>query len=80
MRIAVATLGALLAAAVPDGASAQDYPWCADMGKDIGATSCSFTTLEQCRATVSGVGGFCMQNPSYRAPFPSRPARKLLVR
>ena len=73
MRIALATLGFLLAVSATDRASAQDYPWCADLGKDIGASSCSFTTLEQCRVTVSGVGGFCVQNPSYRAPFPCAP-------
>ncbi len=77
MRIALATLGLLLAAFATDKASAQDYPWCANMGHDIGATNCGFTTLEQCRATVSGVGGFCAPNPSYRAPYPARPPRKL---
>lgn len=35
------------------------YSWCAVY--DNGSTSCAFTTFEQCRATVSGVGGFCQQ-------------------
>jgi uncharacterized membrane protein len=46
----------LLACAVT-GASAQ---WCARMQ---GAESCGFSTLSQCRATTSGVGGGCYPNP-----------------
>jgi Protein of unknown function (DUF3551) len=45
-----------------------EYPWCAQYGggrNGLGATNCGFVTLAQCRATVSGVGGFCLQNPMY---------------
>ena len=31
----------------------------------IGAQNCYFVTLEQCRAAVSGVGGFCKENLVY---------------
>ncbi len=42
------------------------YPWCAVYSGDAGgATNCGFSTIEQCRATVSGIGGFCQQNPFY---------------
>ena len=42
------------------------YPWCARYGSDMGgASNCGFSTYEQCRATVSGVGGFCEVNPFY---------------
>ena len=30
-----------------------------------GHTSCYFLTFEQCRASISGVGGFCRQNAFY---------------
>ena len=34
------------------------YPWCAVYGgRGGGGTNCGFGTLQQCRATVSGVGG-----------------------
>jgi Protein of unknown function (DUF3551) len=33
------------------------YPWCAQYsGSAGGATNCGFRTIEQCRATVSGIG------------------------
>ena len=40
--------------------------WCAQYsGKAGGATNCGFFTIEQCRATVSGIGGFCVPNQFY---------------
>lgn len=42
-------------------AQAQDYPWCGIYAKD-GDVHCFFTSLEQCMATVSGIGGFCQRN------------------
>ena len=40
--------------------------WCAQYsGKSGGATNCGFFTIEQCRATVSGIGGFCVPNQFY---------------
>ena len=35
----------------------------ADSG--FGATNCGFRTLEQCRAALSGNGGFCVPNQFY---------------
>ena len=33
--------------------------WCAQYsGRSGGATNCGFFTIEQCRATVSGIGGY----------------------
>ena len=40
----------------------------------LGATNCGFLTIEQCRATVSGIGGFCVPNQFYN---PQRPAKAL---
>jgi hypothetical protein len=53
----------LAAAAFPLTASAEiEYPYCAS-GRGTGG--CSFATLDQCRATVSGAGGYCYSNPRY---------------
>lgn len=52
------------------------YPWCAVYSGDGGGgTNCGFLTIEQCRATVSGIGGFCAHNQFFN---PGRPtsARK----
>ena len=60
----------LTAAGLPvlaSSASADPYKWCAlySMGRGGGAQNCYFVTLEQCRAAVSGVGGFCKENLFY---------------
>jgi hypothetical protein len=67
-----ATLAGALAWTAP--AAARDYPWCAYygfMGED--GTNCGFDTLDQCRATISGVGGTCRENP-WMANEPRPPA------
>jgi Protein of unknown function (DUF3551) len=47
-------------------AAADPYRWCAIYsGNSGGATNCGFVTLEQCQATVSGIGGFCNVNLFY---------------
>lgn len=39
-------------------ATADPYKWCAVYGgEDGGGTNCGFVTIEQCRATISGMGG-----------------------
>jgi Protein of unknown function (DUF3551) len=55
-------------------AKADPYKWCADYTVRGGATNCGFVTLEQCRATVSGIGGFCRVNGFYTGPE-ERPVR-----
>jgi Protein of unknown function (DUF3551) len=69
---ALATLVAgLLADMRPSQAqyAAQFYPWCARYtGKVGGGMSCYFASFEQCLADVSGVGGFCQENPWYIGP------------
>lgn len=53
-----------------------EYPWCAVYSEStVGATNCGFSTLAQCRATISGIGGACMPNPAYVGPAP-RPQPK----
>jgi hypothetical protein len=51
-------------------AAADPYKWCAVYGGSGGGggTNCGFLTLEQCRATVSGIGGMCQPNVFYTGP------------
>jgi hypothetical protein len=42
----------------------------------VAATNCGFLTLEQCRASVSGIGGFCVPNQFYNPKRPANDARK----
>ncbi len=49
--------------------SAYSYPWCAVQADKSGATSCYFSTYEQCRATLQGIGGNCIRSPYYRGPY-----------
>ena len=66
MRTITAALLILIATSSADTARADPYRWCAEFGSQHGGgTSCYSVTLEQCRATVSGVGGFCRENPFY---------------
>ena len=43
--------------------SAYSYPWCAIYSKTNGATSCYYTSFQQCMATMTGIGGTCVRNP-----------------
>ena len=51
---------------IADPAAADPYKWCANYRN--GGNNCGFTTIEQCRATVSGVGGSCGPNQFYTGP------------
>lgn len=73
MRTAVLMLVAASAAAaltgLPTAGHADPYRWCAVYtGKGGGARNCGFVTLEQCRQTIMGMGGFCEENPFYSGP------------
>jgi Protein of unknown function (DUF3551) len=69
--IAAAAALAMTAALTP--ASAQNYPWCAHYGTPYDDTSCGFVSYEQCQASVSGVGGFCEKNDTYKPPVAAQP-------
>jgi hypothetical protein len=65
MRIALTAFAMLVLASAADTARADPYRWCAEYsggGHGGNGTSCYFVTIEQCRAAVSGVGGFCVLN------------------
>ena len=68
MRLILAATAILLAVGTTDRASAVEYPWCAVYGEPMGAKNCGFSTLAQCRAAISGNGGYCEANPFYTGP------------
>lgn len=77
-RILAATLIAVVTVVLtPAAGMADPYQWCAvySGGMGGGGTNCGFVTIEQCRATVSGIGGFCDPNPFYTGPV-ERPAKR----
>jgi hypothetical protein len=68
MRIVFAVAVALTALGGLDRAQAVEYPWCAQYTGERGdSTNCGFSTIEQCMATVRGVGGYCRENGAYYA-------------
>ena len=59
-------LAAIASMSATPARAAIEYPWCAQYsGEDGGGRNCGFSTLEQCRATISGMGGFCEPNLFY---------------
>lgn len=86
MRLATLLFAVLAAPTLfaPPSALAYDmpydpYPWCAVYSGDgSGGTNCGFLTIQQCRDTVSGIGGFCAPNQFYN-PKPATRARKRQV-
>ena len=82
MRIALIGL-AVITIMLPAGvelASAQPRPWCLQTGRGGpggGIPDCTYYTLQQCRATVSGIGGYCKPNPFYDgSPIGGQPRSK----
>jgi hypothetical protein len=65
-KLVILAAAAALTVLATQGAQAREYPWCAYYGgSDNDATNCGFETREQCRAAISGVGGYCQTNPRY---------------
>jgi hypothetical protein len=48
-------------------AQGNPAPYCAQFS-DGTSPNCSFSTLQQCDASISGVGGVCNLNPAAPAP------------
>ena len=71
----VATTGCLLMASAlccSQPQAADPYKWCAVDGG--GGTNCGFITIEQCRASISGMGGSC--EPKQIVPANLSPAAR----
>ena len=45
-----------------DNPACADGTWCAQYGTGFSGKNCGFYSFEQCRASVSGIGGFCQRN------------------
>jgi hypothetical protein len=67
MRTLLLVLLVVLSGSLSAQAAPYDpYPWCAAYGGSFsGASNCGFKTLQQCMATVSGIGGSCEPNQFY---------------
>jgi hypothetical protein len=66
MKLSALALGVLIGtAAFTARAEAQNYPWCAIYDVGDASYNCGFVSFEQCRASVSGIGGTCMLNTTY---------------
>jgi Protein of unknown function (DUF3551) len=78
MRILALAILAIATISVTGPARAQKYdpnfPFCMDVVKWGGSTyeDCSFYTLEQCRASASGLGYICGANPYFVGATTSR--------
>lgn len=74
MRLSIWT-GCLLTALsiLVGGASGQSARWCA-IDSVGGGSNCGFVSIEQCRASISGVGGTCQ--PKQTVPANLSPAAK----
>ena len=69
---ALSSVAATLVGPAPAHAEIQ-YPWCAVYGGGMdgfSTTVCSFDTIEQCLATVRGLGGMCQPNWNYSGTPP----------
>lgn len=73
MMVLGATVVAALAAGVRPSEARPWYPWCAQYADRSGITECAFVTFQQCLATVSGIGGSCVQNWYPPPAGPRRP-------
>lgn len=70
---------ALAPAAVPAHAQTYDpnFPVCQQVfSKGANFISCSFTSMEQCRASASGRSAMCMLNPYFAGTGGERPRRR----
>jgi hypothetical protein len=73
LRAAIVLVAIVLASfGMPTALHAQQAPYCAQFS-DGTSPNCSFATLQQCNASISGVGGVCNLNPA--APYQGPPAR-----
>jgi hypothetical protein len=73
MRMILAAIAGLAAVIVADVQLAQAQfsnsrnPWCIRDGVNgRGTWDCSYYNQQQCLASASGAGGWCVQNPNYQ--------------
>jgi uncharacterized protein DUF3551 len=63
----LATFAVLTAAPATAQTFGGKYPFCLQLYLRDGARSieCSYSTMEQCQATASGIAATCLMNPYY---------------
>jgi len=71
MRTLLVTIGLLVTSGIGTRAEVN-YPWCK---KEYG-TTCGFSTLAQCQASIIGGTDQCFQNPTYVPPGPPAGSHK----
>ena len=75
LRAAIVLVAIVLACAgMTTALHAQQSPYCAQFS-DGTSPNCSFSTLQQCNASISGVGGVCNLNPAATYQGPPPPAQ-----
>jgi hypothetical protein len=74
-QLALMTLGATILAGfvTVTPAAARDYPWCAQGGEYDYPGECSYSTYEQCQASVSGRLLYCDRNPRFAYDHAQQP-------
>lgn len=66
--------GASRAQAPNDMMRQYGYPFCANLATaNTVIHDCGYTTMDQCRATASGMG-YCVENPAYLAARANAPS------
>jgi hypothetical protein len=73
MRTVILLVAALAVLPFTNVDARADGAWCARDSR--GGTNCGFHTYEQCRANISGIGGYCDRNLSYQGSNNGRPRR-----
>jgi Protein of unknown function (DUF3551) len=67
---------------VGNAQSTYSYPWCAILpgagSASGGAMSCYYRSWDQCRTTMSGIGGLCVESPYYHGQATPLPHRTLV--
>ena len=77
MRTFSAMLVLAAALAIDASGPAEAAPWCAWFTGRDGSYDCAYYTLDQCRFTIRGVGGYCAPNVYPEPlPYPPPPYRK----
>lgn len=74
--IAVAAFAAATTGTTTPARAASEFAWCAFESTNGGGQSCTYNTVDQCRAYLAG-RGFCQPNPraSAMAEMPKRSKR-----
>ena len=61
--IGLVSVGLMMITLPVTDAAAASNAWCAVYNRRGGSENCGYATLNQCRAQVLGLGGWCRPNP-----------------